>query len=119
MIQPEVVFKKMYPAGNERPHALVWKVDPELPYFNGHFPQSPILPAIAIIDASTYLLQQILNSPNLRVKKVIAAKFLSPIQPNQTVHIELQKQSENEWQIDWKNGAEPEAQLVATLRVQL
>jgi len=114
MIQPEAIFKKMYPAGPEKPLSLEWKVDPDLPYFNGHFPQSPILPAIAIVDASTYLLQRVLNRPDLKLKDVVAAKFMSPIQPNQVVHIDLQQLKEDEWQIDWKESS----RLVATLRVR-
>ena len=117
MIRPEVVFKKMYPEGSGGVLAVVWKVDPELPYFNGHFPQTPILPAIAIVDASTYFLQRALAQPELTVKTVSVAKFLSPIQPGQTVHVELLKQGEKDWQIEWKDGAK-EARLLATLRVQ-
>jgi 3-hydroxymyristoyl/3-hydroxydecanoyl-(acyl carrier protein) dehydratase len=119
MIQPEIVFKNMYPAGSERPQALTWKVDPQLPYFNGHFPQTPILPAIAIVDASTYLLQCALGRPDLAVQAVTVAKFMSPIVPDQTVHIELHKEAEKEWQIDWKDGSTSAGRLLATLRVQL
>ena len=119
MIQPAVVFKSMYPEGSARPMAVDWKVDPSLPYFNGHFPGTPILPAIAIVDASTYVLQRALGEPGLRLKAVAVAKFLSPIQPNQQVHIELQKQGEKEWQIEWTDTAQAEPKLLATLRVQL
>jgi 3-hydroxymyristoyl/3-hydroxydecanoyl-(acyl carrier protein) dehydratase len=119
MIQPSVVFKTMYPEGSERPHAIDWKVDASLPYFNGHFPGTPILPAIAIVDASTYVLQRALDQADLRLKTVAVAKFLSPILPNQQVHIELQKQGENEWQIEWSDTSAAEPRLLATLRVQL
>ncbi|MGZ3722805.1 MAG: ApeI family dehydratase [Bdellovibrionales bacterium] len=119
MIQPSVVFEGMYPEGADRPHAIVWKVDASLPYFNGHFPGTPILPAVAIVDASTYVLQRALDQADLRLKAVTVAKFMSPILPNQTVHIGLQKQSENEWQIEWTDGAATAPRLLATLRVQL
>jgi 3-hydroxymyristoyl/3-hydroxydecanoyl-(acyl carrier protein) dehydratase len=119
MIKADEVFKNIYPTGNSRPHALDWKVEPSLPYFNGHFPGTPILPAVAIIDASTYILKCALDQPGLRLKAVNVAKFLSPIQPNQDVHIEIQKQGENEWQIEWSERTAGEPKLLATLRVQL
>jgi 3-hydroxymyristoyl/3-hydroxydecanoyl-(acyl carrier protein) dehydratase len=119
MITPSAVFEKMYPAGSGRPMELDWKVDPSLPYFNGHFPGTPILPAVAIIDASTYCLQRALDQADLRVKVVDNAKFLSPIQPNQTVHIELQKQGENDWQIEWTDRSEAPPKVLASLRVSL
>lgn len=119
MIRASEVFKGMYPEGRERPHAIVWKVDPNLPYFNGHFPGTPILPAIAIVDASTYVLQRALDQADLRLKAVTVAKFMSPILPNQTVHIEVQKQSETEWHIEWTDGAATNPRVLANLRVQL
>lgn len=119
MIQAREVFKGMYPEGPARPQSIVWKVEEDLPYFNGHFPGTPILPAIAIIDASTYVLQRALDQSNLRLKAITAAKFMSPILPNQTVRIELQKQNETTWDIEWTDGAEPTPRLLATLCVQL
>lgn len=119
MIEAAQVFKSIYPDGSARPLALDWKVEPSLPYLNGHFPGTPILPAIAIIDASTYCLQRALDKADLKVKTVSVAKFLSPIQPGQTVHIELQKQSEDDWQVEWTEAAAGEPKLLATLRLRL
>jgi 3-hydroxymyristoyl/3-hydroxydecanoyl-(acyl carrier protein) dehydratase len=119
MIKADEVFKSIYPEGSARPHALDWKVDPSLPYFNGHFPGTPILPAVAIVDASTYILKRALDQPELRLSAVAVAKFLSPIQPNRQVHIEIQQQGEKDWQIEWSDRAEKEPKLLATLRVQL
>lgn len=119
MIRPEVVFKNIYQASASPAQSVEWTVNGDLPYFNGHFPQNPILPAIAIVDASTYLLQRALNQPQLKVKTISVAKFLSPIVPGQTVHISWQKHGEQEWQIEWKENSASGSRLLATLRVQL
>jgi 3-hydroxymyristoyl/3-hydroxydecanoyl-(acyl carrier protein) dehydratase len=120
MISPAQVFKNIFPKGGVKPtelSSLTWTVAGDLPYLNGHFPNSPILPAIAILDASTYILQQVLAQPQLTVKVVQMAKFLNPIVPGQTVRIAWQSLNEKEWQIDWKDAVSENS--VATLRVQL
>jgi 3-hydroxymyristoyl/3-hydroxydecanoyl-(acyl carrier protein) dehydratase len=119
MIDTETVFKNIYPESGARPHTVSWTVDTDLPYFNGHFPQTPILPAIAIVDASTYVLQRALNQPDLTVKVVVSAKFLSPIVPAQKVRIEIRDQGGQQWLVEWKEDVPAHARLLATLSVQI
>ena len=101
MIQPDQVFKTLKSPVGAPPHVVDWTVPSDLPYLQGHFPDQPILPAIAIIDASTYLLQCALEQPGLAVKAVANAKFLSPIVPGTQVQIQMTAISEREWTIDW------------------
>ena len=117
MIAPAEVFKEIYPSGAARPLSVVWTVKGDLPYLNGHFPQSPILPAVAIIDASTYLLGRALDQEDLTLKCILMAKFLSPVVPGQQVRIDLASGPDREWQIEWKE--EVTARVLATLRVQI
>lgn len=118
MIQPDEVFKSMDPARRTETGAIppiVWTVSADLPYLNGHFPNQPILPAIAIIDASTYLLQKVLERPGLKIACVSNAKFVSPIVPGQTIRIEFKDVNNGEWELDWKEHSS--GKTLASLRV--
>lgn len=119
MIQPEKLFAGIWdqgkPAREGVAASVVWKIPHDLPYFNGHFPQSPIFPAIGIVDASTVLLQKALQRPDLALQAVPLAKFLSPITPDQVVRIEWTALSEHEWEVEWKEDSTN--RLLATLRL--
>ncbi len=117
MISPDKVFANIYSEGAGTATHVVWKIPADLPYLNGHFPQSPIFPAVGIVDASTVLLQKVLQQSDLRVKAIVSAKFLSPIIPDQVVRIEWHKVSETEWQVEWKE--ESSARKLATLNLQI
>lgn len=97
------------------PHHTVWKIPASLPYFNGHFPGNPIFPAVGIVDASLHFMRH--YQPDLYVSHFPVAKFLSPIQPGQTVRIELSPVNEREWQAEWKDNESQK--LLATLRFHL
>lgn len=65
-----------------------WYISPELPYFEGHFPKNPVLPAVAVLDLAVELLSSSLGMP-IRFKSIGSAKFLEPIKPNDILSIEL------------------------------
>lgn len=77
-----------------------WLVPDNLPYFDGHFPGRPILPAIAIVDANIWALQKLI-SPELRIKKILTAKFSAPILPGTKVQIKIQSTGEATWFCEW------------------
>jgi len=118
MIKPEYVFKEILSGvrGNVGTvQSVVWTIPSDLPYFDGHFPQNPIFPAIGIVDASTSLLSQFTGRPDLYLKSIPMAKFLSPITPGQTVRIEWSPEGETEWLVEWKELSS--ARALATLRL--
>ena len=78
-----------------------WTVPEDLPYLAGHFPNQPVVPAVAIIDAALEVLSQGLKQ-KLSLQKVKNAKFTSPLLPGTTVQIEAMKISEFEWSVDFK-----------------
>ena len=119
MISEGDVFQQLNVSGDPSgpPFVAVWKVPAHLPYFNGHFPGNPIFPAVGIVDASIYFLRAVLKRPSVYVSHFPIAKFLSPIQPEQTVRIELSPLNEKEWQAEWKD--EGSQKLLATLRFRL
>ena len=114
MICPAEAFADLQP---HAPGQATWTVRPDLPYLEGHFPGNPILPAIAIIDASAYLLQQDLGVKKWTVKSVMSAKFMSPIMPGQTVQIAWQLVSEGVWKVNWSN--EDSSKALAKLNLLL
>jgi 3-hydroxymyristoyl/3-hydroxydecanoyl-(acyl carrier protein) dehydratase len=116
MIQPEKVFAGIL-QNRIGDHTALWRVPADLPYFNGHFPDNPIFPAIGITDASLTLLQLALGQSDLTLKSVPAAKFLSPITPGTEVRLEWMPNGEKEWQVDWKDAAS--ARLLATVRLYI
>jgi 3-hydroxymyristoyl/3-hydroxydecanoyl-(acyl carrier protein) dehydratase len=117
MIQPEKLFSHLAPtlsAADSAQGSATWTVPGDLPYFNGHFPGAPILPAIAIIDASLVLLQK--HTPTLNLSSVDAAKFLCPITPGQSVRIEWTAAGEHLWDVEWKKAFDGE--VLAELRLR-
>jgi 3-hydroxymyristoyl/3-hydroxydecanoyl-(acyl carrier protein) dehydratase len=124
MIDPKRVFASIVECpiltssqedGGER-KTLQWKIPSDLPYFNGHFPQTPVFPAVGIVDASIVLLRHVLNSPDLAFSSVETAKFLSPIGPGVKVSIEWSSTGDKSWQVDWRDS--DSAQTLATLQLK-
>lgn len=78
-----------------------WMIPSDLFYFDGHFYNRPVLPAVAIIDLSLELMKgpEFLNP---KLKGVKSAKFSALLQPEQRVQIEYSAQG-NLWAIVWKN----------------
>lgn len=91
MIDPQKIFsfspesKKI----NENNELLVeWSVPENLPYFEGHFPENPILPGVAILDLLSVLLEGKFSS----IKSV---KFTEVVRPLDTITIKAKKDSES------------------------
>lgn len=80
-------------------HLLIPKT---LPYFVGHFPQFPILPAVGIIDISSFLIKKfILLNLELPLKYIESAKFKTTILPDQAVRIEIKQSENNFYSVLW------------------
>ncbi len=77
-----------------------WTVPANLPYFEGHFPGNPILPAVAIIDFSLCLISKILKQEML-LKGISKAKFTEVVKPNQIMIIEAKLEKSGAWNINW------------------
>lgn len=68
-------------------------VTPDLPYFDGHFPGSPILPGVAQLEWVVRLGRECFPLP-VNFLRMDAVKFQQLIQPGQTVELVLGYQSE-------------------------
>ncbi|MCB0393657.1 MAG: hypothetical protein KDD25_03825 [Bdellovibrionales bacterium] len=79
--------------GGETPFRGVFtvKIEPDLPYFDGHFPDNPVLPAIAFCDLAEMAAKKMGVLEGIQNYRV--AKFMAPVLPNQTVQIEVESVS--------------------------
>lgn len=65
------------------------QLSPDLQVFRGHFPGSPILPGVAQLDWVLSLGQQVFDLQG-QFQGLQALKFVRPITPDMTVHIDLE-----------------------------
>lgn len=79
-----------------------WTVNGEIPFFEGHFPDSPVLPAICIIDISLLLLKKKFPKINLREINIKKSKFMDMVTPNQKVIITATLETEELWRVLWQ-----------------
>lgn len=94
----------------------LWSVPVDLPYFSGHFPGSPIFPAVGIVDATLHTLRTHLKNPSLHLAGVPVAKFISPITPELDVIVELRAIDKTDWQAEWKE--QDSSKLLASVRLR-
>ena len=79
-----------------------WVVPDDLPFFDGHFPEAPILPSVIILEASLELIGLFLEEKGIFLKEVKTAKFFAPITPGSKVAIKgFAKNSKDHWVVDW------------------
>jgi 3-hydroxymyristoyl/3-hydroxydecanoyl-(acyl carrier protein) dehydratase len=76
-----------------------WLVPHDLPYLQGHFPDQPIVPGVAILDATVQLISMAFGAASLNAVK--NSKFLRPLLPGSTVLIECRRVINQEWTADW------------------
>ena len=65
------------------------KVDPAHPALAGHFPGSPVLPGVVLLDETLRAVEQASGGAGRRWT-VGAAKFLKPVQPGETLTLEYE-----------------------------
>lgn len=89
-----------------------WVVPTWLPYFQGHFEDFPVLPAVAIIDGCLFLIQNFLGEHDIQYKNIGRAKFSGIIQPGFQVNINI-KRDLKKWSFCWyhQNQAVAEVSL--------
>jgi 3-hydroxymyristoyl/3-hydroxydecanoyl-(acyl carrier protein) dehydratase len=120
MIHPPTVFKFYIQtlSCHARCFSTSWRVPKDLPYFEGHFPNRPILPAVAIVDGSLEFLRRALAVQDLPLKGVSNAKFIAPLEPEMEVQIAAHHNGESSWDIEWKSvlgGEDPRSLVNLTL----
>lgn len=83
-----------------------WKVNGELPFFEGHFPGNPILPAVCIIDISLHLVS--LSNPQISLQEINIkrSKFMAMVHPGQDVELTAESTDEKSWKVLWKSASD-------------
>jgi 3-hydroxymyristoyl/3-hydroxydecanoyl-(acyl carrier protein) dehydratase len=99
----------------QAPYRLSFILSESLPYFDGHFPAQPILPAVAVLDLSFEFLRIILSKDDLDVKEISSAKFYNVIQPKDKIDIEIVPKDSSTWKITWLVGDKKVADLIVTV----
>lgn len=105
MIQPSEVFSDIRIDASDSidQFSAEWTVPTELAYFDGHFPGNPILPAVAITDASLYVIQKRM-SQMIYVQAVPMAKFMAPVAPKQDVRMNFTaSEGGRVWEVEWSD----------------
>jgi len=102
--------------------SVVWTAAPSLPYFRGHFPENPILPAVAIIDATVSFLRQRIANPMIEISELVNCKFTGVIVPSEKLVIKYSLKRcgdvSLECQSTW-HPAETLEQKVVSLHIKL
>ena len=80
-----------------------WEVNGELPFFDGHFPGNPILPAICIIAISLHLISQFYPQISLQEIQVKRSKFMAMVHPGDVVEICAESDDQKNWKVLWQN----------------
>lgn len=119
MIDPEGIFK--FQSQSKLPegvaHVLTWVVPTNLPYFDGHFPQNPVLPAVAVLDGTLEALKLLQQNKTLSFERIKSGKFLNLIKPGTPLQICLTQIRKNEWEAEW--GSPDGEKIFAHLKVLL
>ena len=117
MIHPGDFMKPKFTESKTGSFVLEWVVPESLPYFEGHFPNHPVLPATAIVDFSLEAIKEAAKNPSLEIKSLKLGKFYEIIGPRQYVEIRLTEKSAKEWEIAWF-GVRPSEKRLAKLHFE-
>lgn len=116
MINPEEIFKINHVETHGPEGIYSWVVPADLPYFQGHFKDNPVLPAVALLDLSLTLINSLDSSLKRTFLTIKTAKFSEVIKPGDILKIHLKTDIANQmWEMDFSNQNET---IVSKLRVQ-
>jgi 3-hydroxyacyl-[acyl-carrier-protein] dehydratase len=61
-------------------------IAPDHPAFAGHFPGTPIVPGVVLLDEALYAIGKLMAA-DLSACQISAMKFLSPVRPGEPVQV--------------------------------
>lgn len=85
MLMPEIVSKQQ----DDQTIVLKLFIAENVAYFEGHFPETPILAGVVQLDWAVELAAEAFDLSSKLVKEVQVLKFQNVIRPNSTVTLEL------------------------------
>lgn len=83
----------------------------DLPFFQGHFPGNPVLPAVTIVDASLELLRKKFPEKSAYDIQIKRSKFMKMVKPKHKVTLHAVHMGENLWKVVWQSQEEILAQV--------
>ena len=92
-----------------------WSVPSDLKYFEGHFPNNPVLPGICCIDISLESVRFIEKNRNISISKVKSAKFLGVISPEDQLELKITKVNNQEWNITWSKDSKKLCEIIINI----
>lgn len=94
---------------NIRCTAMTWEADlvfaAAAPYFQGHFPECPVLPGVIQIGIARALAEEWLGV-SVALTAVKKVKFTHVIVPGQSVHLALMRRGDHEVSYEYRRGTE-------------
>ena len=108
MIDPAEVFQFTRIERDGDRASAAWRAEATCPYFDGHFPQMPVLPAVGLLDGSLELLR-VLGHERPAVKLSLRkAKFSGMLLPGTEVKIIVTHKSDR-IEVEWSKEENGEA----------
>lgn len=108
MINPENIFifntNQSFTANLENEVQIKWSVPKDLPYFKGHFPGNPVLPAVALLDLSLVIVNRIDSKLESMFLTIKSAKFSEVIRPEDLLSVKVRRDPLNQsWSMEFTN----------------
>jgi 3-hydroxyacyl-[acyl-carrier-protein] dehydratase len=83
-------------------------ISPQHPAFSGHFPGTPILPGVVLLDEAVRTVE--MATPLLHgCWQIASAKFLKPVQPGETLTLEHEQLPNGCTRFAIRSGGQPVA----------
>ncbi len=93
------------------------KPNPTWPFFQGHFPQKPILPGYAIAEISVFLCN-LLTGNNGKLLKLHTMRMRKPVQPEDNLQVVVEMlPNERRYNLTW-HLYNPEKSLLASIDLE-
>jgi 3-hydroxymyristoyl/3-hydroxydecanoyl-(acyl carrier protein) dehydratase len=90
---------------DERNFTVDLSLPSALTFFQGHFPDLPVLPAVAFVDISVFFLRECFPQLNLELRAIPSLKLKKVLPPETHLQLSLQKSSENRYEVKWQDYA--------------
>lgn len=119
MADPNYILKdlELIEAESNLAYSFFLNVNNDWPYFVGHFPDSPVLPLMAVLDISLTILRNVLyNDRNFDIEQIKFLKALTIIRPGEKLHLAYEIK-ENKIKTVWSSTDQKEAVVLMSIQL--
>lgn len=86
---------------SSQPIEINLKLPSDFPYFDGHFPDYPVLPAVAFLDISRFFIVSHFQHIKGHVNNVSNFRIKATVTPKQIILIRIIESDKNNFKIEW------------------